>query len=81
MPWENASVDTSTWRRAFTPLRLLMAAGLTFLVMAASTVAYPHLAAAATPPAVLTALRATTGFCLIGVFLLPIAALVRRLIR
>jgi hypothetical protein len=74
-------MDIHAKRRIFTPLRFLVAAGMALLVLAAGTVAYPRMAAAAAPSAMLIALRATIVLSLIVVLLLPVAAIVKRLVR
>ena len=79
--WEHESMETSTERRASTPVRLLVAAAPALLMVAIGTAVYPHVTAAGAPPELLLALRAAIGLCLAAVFLLPVAALVKRLVN
>ncbi|GAA1623989.1 hypothetical protein GCM10009828_068340 [Actinoplanes couchii] len=74
-------MDTSVERRGITPRHLLIAAGLALVVAAAGTAAFPRLVAVGAAPAVLTVLRASIVVCFATALLLPVAAIVRRLVR
>lgn len=67
--------------RSNAPLRTMLSAFLALLVVVAGTAVYPHLIAAAVSPVMLTVLRVAIGLCAIAVVVLPVAALVRRLVR
>lgn len=67
--------------RSVSSTQLLLAAGAACVVAIVGIRAYPFLASFGAPEVLLTAARAATYACLVAVFVLPIAAIVRRLIR
>ena len=74
-------MDTSVEHRGITPRRLLIAAGLALVIAAVGAAAFPRLVAAGAAPAVLTTLRASIVVCFAAALLLPVTAIVRRLVR
>ena len=74
--------DTGTSRhRRFTSAQLLITAGAAFAVMVLAIRAYPNMVAAGADDALVVAVRILVWVCLAAVVLLPIAAIVRRLVR
>jgi hypothetical protein len=67
--------------RGFTSMRLLIAAGVAFALASVGVWVHPRLAAGETNSAVLAGLRAVVVVCLLAVFVLPVAAIIRRLTR
>ena len=68
-------------KRSVSSTQLLLAAGAAFVVAIVGIKAYPFLASFGAAGGLLAAVRAVTYACLAAVFVLPIAAIVRRLIH
>lgn len=68
-------------KRSVSSVQLLLAAGAALVMAFVGARAYPFLVSFGVAGVLLTAARAVTYACLIAVFVLPIAAVVRRLIR
>ena len=83
LQWQAVSMNAAAVgkKRSISPVQLLLAAGAALVVAFAGVRVYPFLASFEVAGVLLTAVRVVTYACLVAVFVLPIAAIVRRLIR
>ena len=78
---DSMTVTPTGKKRGVSSTQLLLAAGAALVVVVVGIKAYPFLASFGAAGGLLAAVRVVTYACLAAVLVLPIAAIVRRLVR